>query len=208
MVIAIKPAGAWVIADRLVPAAGAAAGQQPDAEREFRHPWLLPSSFGASDIELSPRGFRTTLANGTNVRVRHDRPARMELYHGGGSKSRPLRYEGSAAGAPVRNNIGPLGWAAVTIGSVAAAPNVHTVVSLRGPMSIITTVQAVPAGSRFAATPRCSRSTEDVVCTIGRRRLRLSWVADAERDGVYDGGVRVAPIAVDGPPLEAPGMRR
>ena len=100
MVIAIKPAGAWVIADRLVPAAGAAAGQQPDAEREFRHPWLLPSSFGASDIELSPRGFRTTLANGTNVRVRHDRPARMELYHGGGSKSRPLRYEGSAAGAP------------------------------------------------------------------------------------------------------------
>ena len=208
MVIAVKPAGAWVIADRLVPATKGAAGQLPGAQHEFRHPWLLPSSFGPGDIELSSRGFRTTLTNGTNVRVRHDRPARLELYYGGGNNSTPLRSEGSAAGAPVRNDLGPLGWAAAGIGSVAAAPNVHSVMTSRGPLTILTTVQAVPAKSQFAAPPRCSRSEVAVTCTVGRRQLRLNWVPDAESDGIYDSGTRVAPIPSDGPPLEAPDARR
>ena len=208
MVIAVKPAGAWVIADRLVPATGGAAGQQPGALREFRHPWLLPPSLSPGDIELSSRGFRTTVANGTNMRVRHDRPARLELYHGGGKSSAPVRSEGSAAGVPVRKDLGPLGWAAVGMSNVQAAPNVHSVLSSRGPLTILTTVQAVPAGERFATTPRCSRSEVGVACTVGRRQLRLKWVPDAESDGIYDAGTLFAPITSDGPPLEAPDARR
>ena len=135
--------------------------------------------------------------------MRHDRPARLELYYGGDVQSTPVSTAGATA-SPVRSDIGPLGWSSKSIGDVEPAPNVHSVMAVQGTLSVLTTLQAVPAGAQFPSAPECSRSEEGVTCTHGGRQLRMRWAPDPSYDGIYEGGQRVVPITADSPTLEAP----
>lgn len=200
MVIANKEDSVWFVVDRMTPMSN------DTSAHEYRLPWILPQDFQAQDdVLLTSKGLSTRKFNSTNVFIQHtyinssssgsSTSVRMELYYGQYSSESPIRTSGST-NSGIRTDLGPLGWSSPGIGTVNAAPNVHSVVGgVTGVVTLVTSIQSVPnGGSVNAMSAACieqqTTTFSGIVCnTTSGYQLQVSWDGSTgiaqQRDGVW-----------------------